>query len=45
LASFSATKKKKFYNIDTWNPHLRDDFLTHFANVAEEFKNFALFQR
>jgi len=28
-----------------WNPHLRDDFLTHFANVAEEFKNFALFQR
>ena len=29
----------------TWNPHLREDFMTHFANVAEEFKNFALFQR
>ena len=28
-----------------WNPHLREDFLTHFANVAEEFRNFALFQR
>ena len=28
-----------------WNPHLREDFMTHFANVAEEFKNFALFQR